>query len=90
MRAGFFLVFRSVHVEAAQTQYVGRTITEFLVMDPNFAVSPPYFKNTPVDINDIISQNFINLPSNLNRVAEYSLSSLVFHRDVLFSNLSNF
>ena len=58
-------------------------------MDPNFAVSPPYFKSTLVEINDIICQNFINLPSNLNRVAEHCLASLVFHRDFLFSNLSN-
>eukprot|EP00834_Sanchytrium_tribonematis_P008383 NODE_965_length_2851_cov_0.895712.p1 type:complete len:731 gc:universal NODE_965_length_2851_cov_0.895712:286-2478(+) len=75
---------RYIHVEAAGDQYVGRTVCGLPILDSKFATSPPFFKTTPNDLNEIISQNFINLPSSLYRVAEYCLASLVYHRNYLF------
>ena len=79
---------RYIHVEAAGDQYVGRTITGLPVLDSKFASSLPYFKTTPVNLHELIQQNFVNLQPSLYRVAEFCLASLLYHRDYLFSALS--
>lgn len=74
--------------EAAGDQYVGRTVTGLPIQSANFAILPPFFKCSVTDeISEAIKVAFPNLPLSCNRVGEFALASLVFHRNWLHSTL---
>ena len=77
--------------EAAGDQYVGRTFTGLPIQSANFAILPPFFKCGVTDeISEAIKVAFPNLPLSCNRVGEFALASLVFHRNWLHSTLPAF
>jgi hypothetical protein len=73
--------------EAAGDQHVGRTVSGLPSTEPQFAILPPFFKERPPELSDIIVEAFPNIPANMARVAEFCLASVVYHRQFLRETL---
>eukprot|EP00834_Sanchytrium_tribonematis_P008005 NODE_831_length_3642_cov_0.596669.p1 type:complete len:758 gc:universal NODE_831_length_3642_cov_0.596669:113-2386(+) len=78
--------------DSAGDMHVGRVVSGLPLESPKFAILPPFFKQQ--DKNDetvktAVNDLFPNIPTNLKRVAEFCLASVVFHSDYLRNNLPN-
>jgi hypothetical protein len=89
LRAGWALggvQDRYMRYESAGDMYVGRTVSGLPIEEAEFAALPPRFATTAV-IPTAIQLCFPNLPTKLNRVAEFALASVVYHKDYLLRTL---
>ena len=74
--------------EAAGDQYCGRVVSGLSIMSPQFALTPPYFRERQNEheillIRRAIEVSFVNMPDRLRRIAEFALASVVHHRNFL-------
>jgi len=74
--------------EAAGDMYVGRTVSGLPIDKPEFAVLPPNFEGADAQaIKEALRLVFPTLPKSLNRIGEFAMASLVYHREFLLENL---
>jgi integrase len=90
LRAGWTLggvQDRYMKYEAAGDMFVGRTVAGLPVNSAGFGSPPPSFIIFDEFLNTTIANVFPNVPSNLKKVVEYSLASLVFHHKFIATNV---
>ena len=74
--------------EAAGDMYVGRTVSDLPIDKPEFAVLPPNFEGADAQaIKEALRLVFPTLLKSLNRIGEFAMASLVYHREFLLENL---
>eukprot|EP00835_Amoeboradix_gromovi_P006246 NODE_701_length_5037_cov_0.452318.p2 type:complete len:279 gc:universal NODE_701_length_5037_cov_0.452318:418-1254(+) len=78
---------RYLRYDAAGYQYVGRTVCGLPILDPKFALLPPFFKESNPLIKEVKIECFGHLPLNMRPVSSFVMASLIFHQDFLFENL---
>ena len=78
---------RYLRYEGAGDMYVGRTVCGLPITHAEFAILPPHFTERNLLINQTITECFANLADNMHQVAEFTLASVVFHREYLVNNL---
>lgn len=79
---------RYIRFERAGDQYVGRVAAGLPPEHPEFALLPPFFVGLENSmLSETIRTLWPNSPKNLERVLEFCLASVVFHRDFIRANL---
>jgi hypothetical protein len=76
-----------IRYEAAGDQYVGRTVSGLPMEDERFTLLPPYFTRHDNVLVRAMNISFPGIPSELRRVAQYRLASVIYHLPFLRNTL---
>ena len=77
---------RYFRYEAAGDQYVGRTVSGLPLMQPQFAILPPCFKELTDLVDEVLIECFPNLPSSMKLVGEFCLASIIYDQSFIAQN----
>jgi hypothetical protein len=75
--------------ESAGDMFVGRTVSGLPTDRPEFGILPPRFHGPRDSIEAAIDLCFPGIPPCLRLIGEYSLASVIFHREFIRSTLPN-
>ena len=67
--------------------HVGRTVAGLPTCEPEFATLPTYFVKKTTQLHDLLKLYFPNAPGNIQRVCEFTLASIIYHKKFLIECL---